>query len=74
MRRTVRFHTGSRVVRLSYDPEDDAVQPFIGSPSAPRERTILRDVLVIAAGGFTAMWAFRSMRRRGLVEPESSEE
>jgi hypothetical protein len=60
-RRTVRFHTGDRVVRLTYDPADPMDRPYVGEP---KQRHWLADILVIAAGGFLAMNAVRIMGKR----------
>ena len=61
--RTVRFHTGDRVVRLKYDPENPmSAEPTVGEVT--KRRGILGDILVIAAGGFLAMNAIRWLGKR----------
>jgi hypothetical protein len=67
MRKTVRFHTGARVVRVSYDPDEDhataAEEPFVGAVAPAKPRGVLGSVLIVAAGGFIAMMANRAVKR-----------
>ena len=70
--KTVRFHTGERVVRLRYDPKDPmAVPPEIGQP---KQRGFFADILVIAAGGFLAMNAIRWLGKRDEREAAEARE
>jgi hypothetical protein len=60
--KTVRFHTGDRVVRLRYDPDDPMRKPPV--VGEVKQRHWLADILVIAAGGFLAMNAIRYLGKR----------
>jgi hypothetical protein len=67
--KTVRFHTGDRVVRLRYDPDDPMRKPPV--VGEVKQRHWLADILVIAAGGFLAMNAIRYLGKRDATAREA---